>query len=41
MIETSPSQAPLTAWAMHEAGLVTEVVVDDEVGGCVVVGVRG
>lgn len=41
MIETSPSQAPLTARAMHEAGLVTEVVVDDEVGGCVVVGVRG
>lgn len=41
LIETSPSQAPLTTAAMSTAGLVTEVVVDDEIGGCVAVGVRG
>lgn len=40
IIETSPSQAPLTARAMHDAGLATEVLTDDEIGGCVVVGVR-
>lgn len=40
MIETSPSQVPLTAQAMHDAGLATEVVTDDDVGGCVVLGVR-
>ena len=40
LIETSPDQAPLTAQAMSAAGLATEVIVDEEVGGCVVVGVR-
>ena len=40
MIETSPSQAPLTERAMHDAGLTTEVLTDDELDGCVVVGVR-
>ena len=40
MIETSPSQVPLTAASMHEAGLLTEVVTDDDIGGCVVLGVR-
>src|ERR671910_359817 len=40
IIETSPSQAPLTERAMHDAGLATEVLTDDEIGGCVVVGVR-
>jgi release factor glutamine methyltransferase len=40
VIETSPSQAPLTEGAMRGAGLVTEVVTDDDVGGCVVVGLR-
>lgn len=38
LVETSRSQVPLTAGAMTAAGLATEVVVDDEVGGCVVVG---
>ncbi|MEO5664588.1 MAG: putative protein N(5)-glutamine methyltransferase, partial [Nocardioides sp.] len=38
MIETSPLQAALTAQAMHDAGLSTEVVTDEEIGGCVVVG---
>ena len=41
LIETSPSQAPLTAQAMHAAGLVTEVLTDDEIGGCVVLGRAG
>jgi release factor glutamine methyltransferase len=40
IIETSPSQAPLTERAMHDAGLATEVLTDDDIGGCVVVGVR-
>jgi release factor glutamine methyltransferase len=40
LIETSTGQAPLTAGAMEEAGLVTRVRTDDEVGGCVAVGVR-
>ncbi len=40
LIETSPSQVPLTATAMRDAGLATEVVSDDDVGGCVVLGVR-
>lgn len=40
LIETSPSQVPLTERVMHDAGLVTEVVTDDDVGGCVVLGVR-
>jgi release factor glutamine methyltransferase len=39
LIETSPSQAPLTTAAMAEAGLVTDLVLDDVVGGCVAVGV--
>ncbi|PUA79953.1 putative protein N(5)-glutamine methyltransferase [Nocardioides currus] len=38
VIETSPHQAPLTVAAMSDAGLATEVVVDDSVAGCVVVG---
>jgi release factor glutamine methyltransferase len=40
LIETSPDQALLTSQAMSTAGLATGVVVDEEVGGCVVVGVR-
>lgn len=40
MIETSPSQAPLTERAMHDAGLATDVITDDEIGGCVVLGLR-
>jgi release factor glutamine methyltransferase len=40
IIETSPSQAPLTERAMHDAGLVTDVQTDEDIGGCVVVGVR-
>lgn len=40
MIETSPAQAPLTTRAVHDAGLTTQVVTDDDVGGCVVVGRR-
>jgi release factor glutamine methyltransferase len=40
IIETSPSQAPLTERAMHDAGLATEVLTDDDIGGCVVVGFR-
>ncbi len=39
LIETSPSQVDLTTGAMHAAGLAAEVVVDDEIGGCVAVGV--
>ena len=38
LVETSPGQAPLTAAAVRAAGLATEVVTDEEVGGCVVVG---
>lgn len=38
MIETSPEQAHLTSRAMHEAGFTTEVVTDEEIGGCVVLG---
>lgn len=40
LVETSPDQAPLTTAAMRAAGLVTEVRTDDEVGGCVAVGLR-
>ncbi len=40
LIETSPAQLALTTGAMSAAGLVTEVVLDEEVGGCVAVGVR-
>ena len=40
LVETSPAQSGLTTGAMAAAGLVTRVVADDEVGGCVAVGVR-
>ncbi len=40
LIETSPSQAPLTTAAMSAAGLATEVVVDDDIAGCVAIGTR-
>ena len=40
LVETSPSQAGLTTGAMAAAGLATEVVVDDGIGGCVAVGVK-
>jgi release factor glutamine methyltransferase len=40
MIETSTLQAALTEQAMHDAGLATRVLTDDDVGGCVVLGVR-
>lgn len=40
LVETSTAQADLTSAAMQAAGLATETVTDDEVGGCVVVGVR-
>ncbi|MFC7727874.1 putative protein N(5)-glutamine methyltransferase [Nocardioides sp. GCM10028917] len=40
LIETSPGQAGLTIGAMQAAGLATRVETDDEVGGCVAVGVR-
>ncbi|HSU01636.1 MAG TPA: putative protein N(5)-glutamine methyltransferase [Nocardioides sp.] len=38
LVETSPSQAAATTAAMAAAGMTVEVVVDDEVGGCVAVG---
>lgn len=40
LVETSLAQADLTCHAMAYAGLVAEVVTDDEVGGCVAVGER-
>ncbi len=40
LVETSPSQAPMTTAAMADLGLATEVVVDDGIGGCVAVGVQ-
>lgn len=40
LIETSPAQAPLTTAAMAAAGLVTEVVVDDDIRGCVAIGAK-
>jgi release factor glutamine methyltransferase len=40
LIETSPSQAPLTTAVMGAAGLATEVVVDDDIAGCVAIGTR-
>ena len=40
LIETSIGQAPLTAALMTAAGLVAEVVGDEETGGTVVVGTR-
>ena len=38
LVETSPAQLPLTLAAMAAAGLATDAVRDDEVGGCVAVG---
>jgi release factor glutamine methyltransferase len=40
LVETSPSQAALTTAAMRGAGLDTSVERDEELGGCVAVGVR-
>lgn len=40
IIETSPSQAPLTEAAMVAVGLATSIRTDEEIGGCVVLGVR-
>ena len=40
LVETSPGQSSLTTSAMAAAGLVARVEADDEVGGCVAVGVR-
>lgn len=40
MIETSHSQLPLTLGALGGAGLATFEVTDDEVGGCVAVGLN-
>jgi release factor glutamine methyltransferase len=39
LVETSRSQAALTTGAMERAGLRAQVVVDEEIGGCVAVGV--
>lgn len=39
LVETSPSQAVLTTGAMRDAGLDTRVERDEELGGCVAVGV--
>ena len=41
LVETSPSQTASTTAAMAAAGMAVEVVVDDEIGGCVAVGRRG
>jgi release factor glutamine methyltransferase len=40
LVETSPGQAGLTTGAMLAAGLTASVETDDEIGGCVAVGVR-
>jgi release factor glutamine methyltransferase len=40
LVETSPAQAGLTTGAMVAVGLTTSVETDDEIGGCVAVGVR-
>ncbi|MCW2735485.1 putative protein N(5)-glutamine methyltransferase [Nocardioides sp.] len=40
LIETSPEQLSLTTGAMAAAGLATEEAYDEEVGGCVAVGLR-
>lgn len=40
LVETSPSQAALTAAALGAGGLVADVEVDAQIGGCVAVGVR-
>lgn len=39
LVETSPDQAPATTEAMRRAGLDAEVLLDDDIGGCVAVGV--
>lgn len=39
LVETSPAQLPLTLGALAEAGLDVRAVRDDDVGGCVAVGV--
>ena len=39
LVETSRDQLPLTLEAMSDAGFVTSEVVDEEVGGCVAIGV--
>lgn len=41
VVETSQEQAPLTTAAMRDAGLSTRVETDDDLGGCVAVGVAG
>lgn len=38
LVETSPGQAALTTAAMQDAGLVGEVLLDEQVDGCVAVG---
>jgi release factor glutamine methyltransferase len=38
LVETSPAQVALTTAAMAGAGLTTEVVRDDDIGGCVATG---
>jgi release factor glutamine methyltransferase len=40
LVETSPGQAGLTTGAMAAAGLAAGVETDDEIGGCVAIGVR-
>ncbi len=40
LVETSTSQAALTTAAMETAGLRTEVLLDEDVSGCVAVGTR-
>lgn len=40
VVETSTSQATLTTAAMEGVGLVTEVLVDEGIGGCVAIGRR-
>lgn len=40
LVETSTAQAALTVAAMDAAGLASEVVVDDDVEGCLAVGVK-
>lgn len=40
VVETGRSQAALTTAAMERAGLVIEVAVDEDVGGCVAIGRR-
>ena len=40
LIETSPAQVSLTEQAMRAAGLSTEVLIDEDIGGCVVRGLR-